>query len=42
MEFRQILFLPNVEFFIGSHKDNNALYSATMEAFNEAIHLLIT
>ncbi|CAD6501117.1 BgTH12-01371 [Blumeria graminis f. sp. triticale] len=40
MEFRKILFLPYGEFFIGSHKDNNALYKATMEAFNEAIELL--
>ncbi|VCU40392.1 Bgt-50979, partial [Blumeria graminis f. sp. tritici] len=42
MEFRQIVFLPYEEFFMGSHKDNNALYSASVEVFNEAIHSLIS
>ncbi|VDB83504.1 Bgt-20301 [Blumeria graminis f. sp. tritici] len=41
MEFRQILFLPCGEFYIGSHKDNNALYSSSVKIFNEAIHSLI-
>ncbi|CCU83175.1 serine/threonine-protein kinase Sgk2, partial [Blumeria hordei DH14] len=38
MEFRKILFLPYGEFYIGSHKDNNALFNATMEAFEEETH----
>ncbi|VDB83518.1 Bgt-20298 [Blumeria graminis f. sp. tritici] len=42
MAFRQILFLPYGEFFIGSHKDNNALYSASLKIFNDAIHSLIS
>ncbi|CAD6505694.1 BgTH12-01184 [Blumeria graminis f. sp. triticale] len=41
MKYRMILFLPYGEFYIGSHKDNNALYNATMEAFNKTIHSLI-
>ncbi|SZE99257.1 unnamed protein product [Blumeria hordei] len=39
-EFRTILFFPYGEFDIGSHKDNNALYKATIEAFEKAIRLL--
>nr|ABW72073.1 serine/threonine protein kinase domain protein [Blumeria hordei] len=39
-EFRTILFFPYGEFDIGSHKDNNALYKATIEAFEKAIQLL--
>ncbi|CAD6501133.1 BgTH12-01387 [Blumeria graminis f. sp. triticale] len=41
MEFRQILFLPYGEFFIGSYKDNYALYSNSVKIFNEAKHSLI-
>ncbi|SZE99255.1 unnamed protein product [Blumeria hordei] len=38
--FRKILFFPHGEFDIGSQKDNNALYKATIEAFEKAIRLL--
>ncbi|CCU75944.1 serine/threonine protein kinase Sgk2 [Blumeria hordei DH14] len=40
MAFRKILFLPYGEFYIGSLKNNNAFYKATMEAFEEAIQFL--
>ncbi|SZF00606.1 unnamed protein product [Blumeria hordei] len=40
MAFRKVLFLRYGEFYIGSQKDNNDLYNATMEAFEEAIQLL--
>ncbi|CAD6501123.1 BgTH12-01377 [Blumeria graminis f. sp. triticale] len=42
MAFRQILFWPYGEFYIGSHKDNNVLYSASLKIFNEAIQSLIS
>ncbi|CCU83176.1 serine/threonine-protein kinase Sgk2 [Blumeria hordei DH14] len=38
--FRMILFFPHGEFDIGSQKDNNTLYKATIEAFEKAIRLL--
>ncbi|VDB83620.1 Bgt-51455, partial [Blumeria graminis f. sp. tritici] len=40
MEFRKTLFLPYREFYIRSHKDNNVLYNATMEAFKKVVELL--
>ncbi|SZF00711.1 unnamed protein product [Blumeria hordei] len=42
LEWRQILFLPQGEFFMGSHKDNKALYTASVGLLNEAIHSLIS
>ncbi|CAD6501124.1 BgTH12-01378 [Blumeria graminis f. sp. triticale] len=41
-EFRKTLFWPYGEFYIGSHKDNNVLYSASLKIFNEAIQALIS
>ncbi|SZF03900.1 unnamed protein product [Blumeria hordei] len=42
LEWRHILFLPQGEFFMGSHKDNIALYTASVGVFNEAIYSLIS
>ncbi|CAD6499908.1 BgTH12-04013 [Blumeria graminis f. sp. triticale] len=40
-EFWRIIFLTNGTFFIGSYKDNNALYNSTMAAFDKEIQRLI-